>query len=304
LTLRLTPKDVLVLESVGGGSTAKIPGIRSGDNPPEFGLPLGYVLPKFAETPASSLRGALSCVAFASSAEGHRRFSLQGVLFHVVDGKLRLVATDGKCLALSRVEPCEALPVRVLVPSSTVGFLDKVLKGHDGPVQLGADETSFSVALPGVTMRSSITTENFPPYEAHVSRNLIQDVRCDTRELVAALKRLDSVIGDEDDCALLELRPGWVCVSWKGRAGEGIEFIHAEHDVSRLVGISARRLASGLSVFSGSEMRMGFVDDAGPLFIEDAERRRLCVVMPKALDLVVAESDRVPPQSVASVPGE
>lgn len=302
VTLRLTPKDVLVLESLKGGSTSKIPGVRPGGGaPPDFGLPADYVVPSFANVHVDELRDTLSCVAFAASAEGHRRFSLQGVLFHVVEGNLRLVATDGKCMAVARADAADVTSARILVPNSTVGFLDKVLKGHDGVVNLGADATSFSLAVGGVILRSSITTEKFPPYEGHISKELTHVVRCDVKSLVDALKRLGSVIGDEDDCSLLEFTPGWVGISWKGRGGEGVEFVRAEHDLLHSIGISSARLAAALSVFAGSETRMGFEGDGvGPIFIEDAGRKRLCVVIPKALDLTVAEGDRVPPQSVAS----
>ena len=117
-----TPNHQVKLTS--GGSQFKIMGIGKEEFPPlpEFGDEKSFALEQ------SELVNMLTCVAYAQSAD-ETRYILNGVYFNFRDGKLSLVATDGRRLALisKELEFPAGSAGSIILPAKTVAELLRLL---------------------------------------------------------------------------------------------------------------------------------------------------------------------------------
>jgi DNA polymerase-3 subunit beta len=151
---------------------------------------------------AGILKGLISRTIFAAAQE-HTRFAINGVLFDRTDCQLRLVATDGRRLALatgtcdtgtgeaSRIIPTKALSLvsRLLLdPESTVH-----ISIEDNQVVFYVDDGSGH----GATLSSSLVEGTFPPFEDVIPEGQDKRVTFDTGELNSAIRRAALLTNEE-----------------------------------------------------------------------------------------------------------
>jgi len=141
VTLDASPAHQVKLTS--GGSTFRITGIGKEEFPP---------LPEFGEEKAYSVEQAelvsmLKSVAYAQSTD-ETRYIQNGVYFNFKDGKLSLVATDGRRLALISKQldvPLQAAGV-IIIPANTVGELTRLLdKGEKVKINFNDRRAAFQI---------------------------------------------------------------------------------------------------------------------------------------------------------------
>jgi DNA polymerase-3 subunit beta len=139
----------------------KLLGLASADFPP-LERPDGsnaFVLP------AKAFKEALRRTCYAAS-DDDSRYALKGVFFSFKANKFRLVATDGRRLALAEIEvefpvSCET---EFIVPSKAVNELVKML-GEEGELALYVGEGQIAVELEGVLLVSKLIAASFPNYQ-------------------------------------------------------------------------------------------------------------------------------------------
>src|SRR3982751_989049 len=126
-----------------GGSNFRIMGIGKEEFPPlpEFGDEKAYTLEQ------SELTTMLKSVAYAQSTD-ETRYILNGVYFNFKDGKLSLVATDGRRLALISKEmgvPAASAGA-IILPAKTVAELLRLLgKGEKVKIAFNERRAAFQI---------------------------------------------------------------------------------------------------------------------------------------------------------------
>src|SRR3954452_5219957 len=141
VTLDASPNHQVKLTS--GGSTFRIMGIGKEEFPPlpEFGEEKAYSLSQ------SELSTMLKSVAYAQSTD-ETRYILNGVYFNFKDGKLALVATDGRRLALISKEmevPANSAGA-IILPAKTVAELLRLLgKGEKLKIAFNERRAAFQI---------------------------------------------------------------------------------------------------------------------------------------------------------------
>src|SRR3954451_8992776 len=142
VSLDASPNHQVKLTS--GGSTFRIMGIGKEEFPP---------LPEFGEEKAYSLEQTelatmLKSVAYAQSTD-ETRYILNGVYFNFKDGKLSLVATDGRRLALvsKELEVPASSAGAIILPAKTVSELTRLLdKGEKLKINFNERRAAFQIA--------------------------------------------------------------------------------------------------------------------------------------------------------------
>ena len=104
---------------------------------------------------------------FSPPATEGTRYALNGVLFDLKGDRLRLVATDGKRLALCErpVEWAGQNPVHVVVPNKGVQLLARLAGPDEETVAVKFLEGQLTAASARATLTAQLVQGHFPPYD-------------------------------------------------------------------------------------------------------------------------------------------
>jgi DNA polymerase-3 subunit beta len=135
---------------------------------------------------------------FAISTE-EARYYLNGIYLHQVGDLLRVVATDGHCLAqceLPLPAGANGMP-GIIVPSRTVALIAKLLK-RPPPDSVALRYTSrfFELTIPGLVIRSKLVGAIYPDYQRVLPAPSTNSVTIDSEALRKALARLEAVANE------------------------------------------------------------------------------------------------------------
>ena len=94
------------------------------------------------------------------------RYALTGVKIELADGKVTLVATDGKWMATEEL-PCTTAVAddkTYVVPERVINLLLNSCKGEDGEVTIGLTPNSFTASVDGVTINARLLEGRYPTW--------------------------------------------------------------------------------------------------------------------------------------------
>lgn len=169
-----------------GNSNFKIMGLSEEEfsRPPEF-KDKNYVTLKQAR-----LKTMLRRTGFAM---GHDeiRHVLNGILFVLKPSGLRLVATDGRCLAMTeeKMQLPKTLEGKFILPSKAVGELDRAL-ADDGDVKMLIAEKQVMFDTGVTKLVSRLIEGEFPNYERVIPEEAKEKAVVSRQALLAAIKRV------------------------------------------------------------------------------------------------------------------
>lgn len=188
ITIDIDEDDQAKLEIAS--SYFRILGLPAAEFPPlpDHDESIAYVLDQ------GTFREMLRKTAYAASMDETRQV-LNGVLMAFKDGKLTLVATDGRRLALVEQEvefPPEA-EAEMILPNKAVNELMRILRDH-GELRIAAVNKQVIFDLDGNTRMSSKLVDGvYPNYRQVIPAGLNQHVAIDREAFLTALKRVSLV---------------------------------------------------------------------------------------------------------------
>ena len=154
-------------------------------------------IPKFNDKESitikqSLLKKLLKKVSFAMSRD-ETRYVLNGTMFSLKSKSIRLVATDGRRLALIEVKsPIEIEKKEVIIPVKTINELNRILK-EEGQVKLIFTENQVAFELNGTVIISRLIEGEFPNYEQVIPKEKKSEkqekIRINKEKFLAAVKR-------------------------------------------------------------------------------------------------------------------
>jgi len=156
---------------------------------------------------ASVFRTLISRTLFAAAAE-HSRYAINGVLIERDGKKIRLVATDGRRLAVARgeVKPgpdASASKISCIVPTKALNLLSKLLVDPESTVKIAIEENQavFSVVAAGdnnaAVLSTNLVEGAFPPFEDVIPKDQDKKVTFDAGALSSAIRRAALLTNEE-----------------------------------------------------------------------------------------------------------
>jgi DNA polymerase-3 subunit beta len=277
------------LEVVSGPAEFRIVGLPAEDFP---------ALPKFDKVklvavPPQDLLTMIGLTDFAVSTD-ETRYNLNGVYFEPSGGDLRLVATDGHRLSLSK-RPLEAdlgLKKGVILPKKGLGELKKLLSeavesGEEKPeVKMGFVENSAVVSWPHakVSLVMRLIEGVFPDYRQVIPKQGEKLVKLGRQRFLETLKRISLLSSDKAHAVKLDLSPGLLKVlSQNPDLGEAKEEVTVEYQGEPLrIGFNARYLIDVLQALSDKQdIVLELADDLSPGVIKpEGDDGFIAVIMP------------------------
>jgi DNA polymerase-3 subunit beta len=130
-----------------------------------------------SEIDGGSLQRLVARTLFAAASE-HSRYAINGVLFERQGKKLRLVATDGRRLAVARGE-CRSASgeMHCIVPTKALRLLIKLINDPEAAVRVVADEHQvvFTVGddAAAAVLSTNLVEGAFPPFEDVIPKDQV-----------------------------------------------------------------------------------------------------------------------------------
>lgn len=150
---------------------------------PEFKNKEAVILPQ------KKLKAMLKLTGFAVSHD-EARYVLNGVLLVIKPAFIRVVATDGRRLAMieEKIQLPKTLERKLIIPAKTAGELDKLLQ-DEGDVKIYFAENQIFCETDKVRLISRLVEGEFPNYEQVVPKETKDKVVVNREKLLAAIKR-------------------------------------------------------------------------------------------------------------------
>jgi DNA polymerase-3 subunit beta len=157
-----------------------------------------------SEIEASIFRTLISRTLFAAAAE-HSRYAINGVLLERDGKKLRLVATDGRRLAVARGEarpaPGAQPKASAIVPTKALNLINKLIVDPESTVKVAFEENQalFMVGEPGegAVLSTNLVEGAFPPFEDVIPKDQDKKVTFDATTLSSAIRRAALLTNEE-----------------------------------------------------------------------------------------------------------
>ena len=243
-------------------------------------LPSPRAAEEFTRVPAGELGRVLAEGSIAGAPNEDFPKYLSGGLLQITGGELRVVATDGRRLSLSKTlvqNSGEADELReMLLPLKSLDEYKSVLASvpPDQEVEVLQDGAVTYFNVPGVQYSVRCIDSKFPNYERILSNTSTTQLKAERASFLSALDRINVVVSDSSRMVLLTLSPG-AAMGLTGRApevGEANESVDAEIDGEPLkVAFNVGYLIAGIKAFHGSEVSLSFNGSEGQMMISRPE---------------------------------
>ena len=168
----------------------------------------------FAYTlPQATLREMLRKTSYAVSQDETRK-TLKGVLMSFKEGKLTMVATDGRRLALveHEIEFPAAAEKDIILPSKVVAELQRSLSG-DGEVKITIEKTQVAFNLGETQIYSKLLDEIYPNYRQVIPQGCKEKISVDRKLLLDAIDRASVMMMEESSSTRLTFDSNQLLVS-------------------------------------------------------------------------------------------
>ncbi len=276
-------KNVTSIRS--GSSYFKIHGLAAEEFPP---------LPKFKDDKKVGLqqetvRAMLKKTSFAVSTD-ESRYVLNGIFVSLKDGKMTLVATDGRRLALvdEEVEISEKSAGEFIVPAKAINELNRLLQDK-GEVELKFGENQASFALKddkgfSVLLITKLIEGNYPNYRQVIPGEAKERIPINREELLQALRRAEIMTSEKANSVKMTFGKNQLAITANSpEVGEARETLAVNYKGKEMaIAFNPRYLIDPLAALSEDEVFIELIDELSPGVLK-INGPFLYVVMPMRL---------------------
>jgi DNA polymerase III subunit beta len=279
IEFEIDDKDVATLKCES--SFFKIIGLKSDEFPP---------MPK-ADTKYSYhldqgvFKEMLRKTSYAASTD-ETRYVLNGVLLNFKGGKLAMVATDGRRLALVEQEvefPKEA-EISAIVPSKTVSELLHTL-GDEGELKIRAAATQILFEFGDVVILSKLIEGTYPNFRQVIPAKCEERITVERETLLTSLRRVALLINDKSNATKLTFGKNKIVISTStpdvGEARETVPVKYTGKEIT--VAFNPEFMMDPLRNLSNDEIFVELTDDLSPGVIK-CDIPFLYVLMPMRIN--------------------
>jgi DNA polymerase-3 subunit beta len=171
----------------------------------EFPQPPEFKNKDYITIPQKTLKKMLAMTSFAVSHD-ETRYVLNGVLFTVKPTLIRLIATDGRRLAVAeeKMELPKTLEQKIIVPTKAVTELYKILK-EDGDVRIVFGQNQIFFDTGATKLISRLIEGDFPNYEQVIPKEIKDKLVVPKERILSAVRRVALFTNPDSAAVKLEL---------------------------------------------------------------------------------------------------
>lgn len=276
-------KNITAIRS--GSSFFKIHGLSAEEFPPQ---------PKFKDDKKvvlqqENVRSMLKKTSFAVSTD-ESRYVLNGIFVSLKEGKMTLVATDGRRLALvdEEVEISEKSSGDFIVPAKAVSELNRLLQ-EKGEVEIKFGENQASFFLRddkgfSVLLVTKLIEGNYPNYKQVIPSEVKERISLNREEFLQALRRAEIMTSEKANSVKLAFGKNTLAITANSpEVGEARETIAVNYKGKEMaIAFNPRYLIDALAALTEDEVFFELIDELSPGVLK-INGPFLYVVMPMRL---------------------
>jgi DNA polymerase-3 subunit beta len=219
-----------------------------------------------------------------SAGESDTRYTLNGLLFQIIDKTLTVVGTDGHRMAVIEKSLASGFEEekKVIVPRKTVSELRKFLGGEkEVSIVLGLNHVLFKID--DIEFLARLIEGTYPNYSQVIPTDNDKHIHIKRDEVIKALKRVSVMSRERSNAVKMDLEPGLIkLTSSNPDIGEAKDEIAVQYEGEKTtIGYNARYLLDVLNAMTSETVVFELKDQLSPsLLKEDGNDKYRCVVMP------------------------
>jgi DNA polymerase-3 subunit beta len=248
-----------------GNSFFKILGLAADDFPP----PPQLEDVKEFKVSGQTLRDGLRKVAYAISTD-ETRYVLNGVFCQFKEGKLTLVATDGRRLAMtdSEIEFPESQETSVIVPTKAVNELQRLLKDagdkEDVRIRISAKQIEFETG--SNLLVSKLIEGNYPNFRQVIPGQAKHRVTLEREAFLSAVQRVSLLAQDKSNSVKINFSKGGIEILANaadiGEARESLSVKYNGPDMA--IAFNPEYLMAPFRNLDDDEVHLDLIDEVSP----------------------------------------
>ncbi|MBN2376579.1 MAG: DNA polymerase III subunit beta [Sedimentisphaerales bacterium] len=235
------------------------------------------------EIKAVNLKRMIHHTAFAAARE-NTRYAINGVLWEQEGKKLRMVATDGRRLAMIEGE-CKAaknkLAENAIVPVKAMTVMEHILNTPDEMVKIAFSGNHITTSTTLAKLTCNLVQGRFPKYTDVIPSGCDKIIQIDSEALRSAVRRAALLTNEQSRGILMTFSKDQLCLSSSTpEAGDAEINMKIEYQGEPLkIGFSPQYILDVLRVLEGPQITCEFSDGNKPGLIRTG-KDFLYVVMP------------------------
>jgi len=260
-----------------GPSFFKIIGLGVDEFPP---------LPKFEEANEYKMNqgmmlDALKKTSYAISTD-ETRYVLNGIYTSFKEGKITLVATDGRRLAMveNELEFPASHEADIIVPTKAVQELQRML-GGEGELLIKLTSNQIAFEANGTLLISKLIEGNYPNYKQVIPASTTERIQIDREAFLQTVRRVSLLASDKSNSVKLMFKTESIDVTANsqdvGEANESIPVTYGGKEFS--IAFNPEFLMAPLKNLQTSDVYLDLIDEMSPGVIR-IDGTFLYVIMP------------------------
>jgi len=248
----------------------------------------------FITLDANNLCRMIQRTSFAVSTEETRHF-LNGIYFRVNNESVKLVATDGRRLAVAVADAPEQKlkkEIGVIIPTKAVNNLLRTFT-DDEEIKIAILENQIVFSTQDMTLISRLIEGEYPDYEAIISPAINNEIKMtvSTEQLLSVVRRVSLLANPKTPSIRMESKVDpntgteLSLLANTPELGEAQEKMQANLDGGNIdIAFNARFVMDVLRNIQSNEVLFKFRDSLSPVLVKPSEEDNyLCVIMPMRL---------------------
>ncbi len=223
--------------------------------------------------PQATLKSMVQLTSFAMSHD-EARYVLNGILFSFHEKFLKLVATDGRRLALAEeeIQGMGNFKKDVIVPMKTIQELNRNLL-EEGDALFYFKENQLQINLGAITIVSRLIEGEYPNYEQVIPKKLKEEVMINTQNFLQAARRASILTNQESQSVKVNIiKDRMIITKNTPDLGEAREEIEIDYKGGELViGFNPNFLIDVLKNVGDESVKFGFIDPEKPATIKSGD---------------------------------
>ena len=263
-------------------------------------LPSSSAAKKFCKIKVNDFAKVIEEGTLAASSGEEFPLYLSSANFQISGGKLVIVSTDTRRLALSSVDAYETSEgdSSALLPMKGIKELQRIISSlsPDSDIEILYDDAQFYFRSEGVEFTVRRVESRFPPYEKILPKGHTTLVAVDRGGLISILERVDVVVRDYNRMVVMDITPGENLVM-TGKApdfGQAKEEIGAEVTGEKIrIAVNSKFFMDALKVLREPSVSLSFNGSGGHMAVRHPDDDCfLCLIAPINLTEEELKSDK------------
>lgn len=246
-----------------GKSFFKILGLTPDDFPP----PPRFEDVKEYKMSQKTLRDGLRKVSYSISTD-ETRYVLNGVLCQFKEGKMTLVATDGRRLAMmdADIEFPESNEASVIIPTKAVNELQRQLKDVDDEIRVRIGPKQIAFELANCLLVSKLIEGNYPNFRQVIPGQAKQRVTLEREPFLSAVQRVSLLAQDKSNSIKIKFEKDEIEISANSAdIGEARESLSVKYNGPEMaIAFNPEFLMAPFRNLDSDEVYLDLIDEVSP----------------------------------------